>query len=290
MHFQGKFGNHLFQLAAVLDSSPTGPVKFCNCSSSDSTNGGRGTLYELLIPGQRWCDKFNFTHRCKSHELAAYKLSLGIGNRFRSQTQTISKARFSNFGSEILLRNDYFVCHGYFESRVPSQASIKTIDSMLVPPENSVSERRSDSLSLAIHYRRREFVGTDFGALSNDYYARALSKIFGQLNPKVQVEINVFGDSFEGLADSLPPPSRFGNMIESINFQQGSVSSDFQLMRQADLMILSNSTFAYWAALLNIRRDSNSSTVICPSPYYLSQPFDQEVPTGWEELPSTFIE
>ena len=158
---------------------------------------------------------------------------------------------------------------------------------MLVPLENSVSERRSQSLSLAIHYRRRGFVGTEYGALSNDYYARALSKIFGQLNAKVQVEIKVFGDSFEGLANSLPP--RFRNRVESINFQRGSVSSDFQSMRQADLMILSNSTFAYWAALLNIRRDSNLSTVICPSPYYLSQPFDQEVPTSWQELPSTFI-
>lgn len=284
VHLQGNFGNHLFQVAAVLDSSPAGLVKFCNCSSSDVSNCGAGTLSELLKP---WVGtKFNFTQSCRPTDLLAYKLSVGIGNRFNSNLAMLSKSRFSNFGSDVLMRNDYFVCHGYFQSRLPSEASVAVIDSMLERPEVTLGPR-PNTRSLAIHYRRSGFIGTQFGALSDDYYSRALSSLFGQVDGKVQLAVYVFGDNSEGLAEVLRP---FRSKITSVSFQRGSAASDFQMMRSAEMMILSNSTFAYWAATLNTRAGSNRGLIFCPSPYYSAQPFDQKVPKRWTALPSSFMD
>lgn len=60
----------------------------------------------------------------------------------------------------------------------------------------------------------------------------------------------------------------------------------FAFMSQSDNIIISNSSFGYWCAMLIAGRDNNP-LVVCPSSWYLGVPTDSLslVPSSWRMLP-----
>lgn len=110
------------------------------------------------------------------------------------------------------------------------------------------------------------------GLLSDTYFSRALQCV--DKNSKVYL----VSDSDEYLTDV------FGSSKEISYYNSGELG-DFCLMISADCLIISNSTFAWWAGFLS------SNEVIAPNPWYRNLNSDlSNFPIEWRRLNSDFEE
>lgn len=98
--------------------------------------------------------------------------------------------------------------------------------------------------TLVIHIRRENFPSK----LSLDYYAEAVQRL-GIDRQKTQFV--VFGDSFDWANETLGLPT---NTIFMSRERNKSELADFYLMAHAKQLIVSNSTFSWWAAWFASRR------------------------------------
>jgi hypothetical protein len=108
--------------------------------------------------------------------------------------------------------------------------------------------------SIAIHFRGTDYDGVHYPRCSQDYYEKALEKM-----PKksriyaFSDEIETFKKMFEG--------SKFRKRITFID--ANNYMLDFRLMRECKYFVISNSTYAWWAAWL-----ADASMVIAPRIWY----------------------
>lgn len=131
---------------------------------------------------------------------------------------------------------------------------------------------------LAIHLRRTDYKGFNVPGLEGDdftlpesYYHKAIQ--LAQWHGKV-----VFVSDEPDAINQLFPG------IDNKIISRGDAISDFLILRHAGACILSNSTFAWWAAWLN----EDIGLVICPK-YFLGFKEHREVPVGiypdqWKQL------
>jgi hypothetical protein len=84
--------------------------------------------------------------------------------------------------------------------------------------------------------------------MSLDYYAQAISQLLGRID---QAHFFVFSDRPDQTAAWLAPLMQ-GQPCTVVhhNAERGNAEADFWLMRQCQHFIISNSTFAWWAAWL----------------------------------------
>lgn len=277
LHFQGGFGNHLFQMAATFESGASS-LGYCPCMSSEPRGGTLLELVEektLFVGNQR----LEIYESCPRKFLLMHQLSLSIRFRAPAVAEVLANTSISNFGREEVSRGDYFISHGYFQNRLPSQESVAALNAILKRPARN---QNPGCPEVAVHFRRSGFLGNGFGVLSSDFYARALKSLLN-LEFRSLPRLSVFGD---------PAPSQ-RSLIEGMrsNFceivwQDGSAADDFQQLRNVDYLILSNSTFAYWAALLTT---NEALTVFAPSQFYRDQSVgNQKLHPSWISITSDF--
>jgi hypothetical protein len=92
--------------------------------------------------------------------------------------------------------------------------------------------------AVVIHVRRENFPCK----LSSDYYAEAIKKLDIDYQ---NTQFVVFGDSFDWVSKTLSLPT---NTIFMNHKRTKSDLADFYLMSRAKRLIISNSTFSWWAA------------------------------------------
>jgi len=73
--------------------------------------------------------------------------------------------------------------------------------------------------------------------------------------------------------------------IPNSEFSQSDMITDFQIIMNADVSILSNSSFAWWAAYLNPKKNK---IIYCPQ-YWLGFKVKKEypeniIPTAWNQI------
>ncbi len=131
---------------------------------------------------------------------------------------------------------------------------------------------------LVIHYRIGDFKifgGEETGGvnlcLPDVYYKNALNLI----ENKEDYEVIIVTDDIEGAKDKLPE-------IKNKTIISDSEINDFQLLMQADILIISNSTFAWWGAYLNHK----NAKVFAPK-YWLGFKIKKEFP--FNIIPNNFI-
>jgi hypothetical protein len=151
------------------------------------------------------------------------------------------------------------------------------------PAVSAIAERiRREGPSVAVHFRRGDYVhNTAFnerlGVLSADYYERAIARIREQFP---DATLFIWSDDIEAVSREFRPP---GSHVFVRTTQPWHSFDDMRLMSACDHAIISNSTFAWWAAWLN---PSPSKIVIAPKLWRRSAPEEwrQAIPENWVAL------
>ena len=170
----------------------------------------------------------------------------------------------------------YFQTFKYFErlERKPDLSHRPFLEVLYELGVNPEILRNSTSL----HIRRGDYVSKklQYGLLSADYYERALLK----LPSSDKNAILVFSDDPDSAKRILGSSNFFENMI----FIKGVTSIDSMvIMSQSKNIIVSNSTFSYWAAMFS----TNGTKVIAPDKWYLGMPDPVDLlPSNWNKIPS----
>jgi hypothetical protein len=138
---------------------------------------------------------------------------------------------------------------------------------------------KNDKQNIVVHVRRTDYVtfgGEHVGGinltLSLEYYQKALAKL-----PTPQCNILFLSDDMEFVKENF----QFAGAIYA---DKNSEITDFQLIMQADYLILANSSFSWWGAFLNPK----AQKVIAPK-YWLGVKINKEYPVGvvsanWEAI------
>ena len=125
---------------------------------------------------------------------------------------------------------------------------------------------------LVVHLRRTDYKGFTVPALQGDdftlpisYYKNAMQQIKEDVIAKMPI---VFVSDDPDSIESLFPE------FESKIISRGDAITDFLILQHAGHMIISNSTFAWWAAYLN---DNSTTNIFCPK-YFLGFKENKEIP------------
>ena len=135
---------------------------------------------------------------------------------------------------------------------------------------------------IVIHFRRKDYNDVKIPELSEagislpiDYYRKSLSMIENIEHYKILF----IGDDLESVERD------FGNNPNYL-FENNEAIVDFQLIQNADIAIIANSTFAWWAAYLN---EKSGARIIAPK-YWLGFKGREVFPAGIETSKFEWIE
>ena len=209
----------------------------------------------------------------------------------KNLTQKIQNVSFDSFEDPAIvmskLGNDksyggYFQSARYFENIDHDiRNHIRVKDKYVAEFDSKYKELFASNKIIAIHFRRTDYLdlgpwweenlGSGDLTLNQVYYEDCLKNI-----PDYQsYRIVIVGDD---LTDTSLNTSGFKNAI----FTANSPIIDFQIMMNADICIISNSSFAWWAAYLN---SNPAKKIFCPN-YWLGFKIKKEYPHSM--IPNTW--
>lgn len=286
----GGVGNQLFQYFAgkALSNKSDSILKL-----DTSTIGVHGTLHQSDLSLLKINSEFTYSkakrifnssllariHKKCQREFKAYnRASLRITKRYQAQGL--------GYEEDLLSLEPPITISGYFQTKKYFDLVSESENSQLelLNPSKWFKEHAAlleKTNVLAIHVRRGDYteLKDSFGLLSISYYQEALS-IMQQT--KEFSEVWVFSDDVDLASQVLRdvpqlvfviPPAE-SNPIESLI-----------LMSKCKSQIISNSTFAWWSAVL-----SSKSSVICPSKWFKNHPYSEDLILPEWELAQSYWE
>ena len=184
--------------------------------------------------------------------------------------------------NEIIKRNKKIFLDGYWQNEkyfisikeyLHRNLKLKNSSEKLVDYINQI--RKVNSIS--VHLRRGDYlseeVANHIGVCDIRYYIRAIEKISLKNQDAL---FYIFSDDISWCIENLKINKRLifvGNEFKP--------EEAFELMRNCDHNIISNSTFSWWAAWLN---PNPNKTIIAPKTWWISDPLKTPVPTKWVKL------
>jgi hypothetical protein len=136
--------------------------------------------------------------------------------------------------------------------------------------------------TIAVHVRRGDYVDLkkSFGLLDEPYYVEALKRLQTAFP---EARIWLFSDNVELVKASFTHPIWksalwFQNDLDPIE--------TMLLISNCDGLVLSNSTFSYWSALLSKR---NALTVVPETWFRRLDCPEQLIPPSWMTVPSRWV-
>ena len=248
--FNGRLGNNLFQMATTL-------------SIVHKTNS------DVIFPETTWAGHRG--HVPVDLSIFGYEFNRGV-------IQTTNSYNETQFHYNAIDVADDLTIHGFYQSDkyfnsireqllnkyfVPSQTVLDRLSTYEIPPNSlGISVRRGDYLMLQENHC----------VLSTEYYQECINTHF-QNNVD---RIYIFSDDIEWCR------SIFG---DSVNYVQDTVGTQLFLMSKMKHLILSNSTFAWWAAWLS---ESKDKMVIAPNNWFKDPTLQSQtsdiIPSSWIKL------
>jgi len=185
-----------------------------------------------------------------------------------------------------ILENQIF---GYFQTyRYLDHPKVRNlIDSLYLGSTSDwFDECSSEMLNLptiSVHIRRGDYMNLkdSFGVLSEEYYNSAIRFILENSSTKY-ARVLVFSDDI-AVAKQLVCNLETSLPVQFAEPPKNNPDESLMLMSQSDALIISNSSFSWWAAQLG----NKSKFVVCPSKWFRDM-LDPEglIPTEWHRQES----
>lgn len=265
VNIQGGLGNQLFEYAFAYTASHRLHTSFVLDNSSS-----------FIVPIY-----FNISKR----DVIINKIPY-IRRLYRSKVSCIKNTAYADWkdcwkdyvAEKGISDNTYY--DGFFQSKsyfAHEEDKIKKLYTIRKRYKDAFEEQYgslyAENRIIAIHVRRTDYLthgrgknlGADDLSLPVEYYFNALQRI----ERNEQYKIVVVGDDIEWMKLQF---SDIPNVIVAHN----EMIVDFQLLMNANVVVCSNGTFAWWAAYLNSKRDKQ---VFVPK-YFLGYHVKMEFPVG----------
>lgn len=250
-YLSGGLGNQLFVYAAAFDQSRRlGCPLYLDCSGYDEGNRRVLELEGLNLPGVFFREGSSVGAPAR-HPRLARLLTRGRGD------DEIFMERGPGYDARIQTARIGQTLYGYFQARAYFAASEAELAALLPAPPQS-------SATIAVHVRRGDYLmaaHASHGVTTRAYFERAIPlmhEAYGEL------PLQVFTDSPEQVGEEFAGlPYEFelaGNSPEL------SAWDTVELMARSRAIVMSNSSFSWWAAWLMRQRDP-SVRVIAPRPW-----------------------
>lgn len=192
-------------------------------------------------------------------------------SKYQNKKNKPSGEHIYDFGPTQYVKNDVFdkldiSKDWYLEGVYCSDAYLSLLDEKpsklfnFPEPKNEVKDlliEMSKCNSVAIHVRRGDYVGTVFDILGTEYYKKAVDYIRNNVDNPV---FYVFSDDMKYIEDSFD----FIDGYRPVHNVGKKSYVDMQLISGCKHMIIGNSTFSYWGAVIGEKTDS---IVIAPKKY-----------------------
>ncbi|WP_369012400.1 alpha-1,2-fucosyltransferase [Demequina capsici] len=129
----------------------------------------------------------------------------------------------------------------------------------------------------AIHVRRGDYLDPAivdrFGPVGVDYVVRASARLTSE-------RLVIVSDSPEWCEAHVVPALRAAGGREANVFRGSSDLDDFGVLLSAEQLVLSNSTFSWWAGFAG-----RAGVVLCPKPWLDDGSSEDLILDGWDTLP-----
>jgi hypothetical protein len=219
-----------------------------------------------------------------------YKLYFKL--RYGSLTRSLQSVPIENNEAGALsVLEDGRIYRGYFQSELFFKNILHDLASH-IRIKKPLTERFNEQYGslfqnnrvIAVHIRRgdylelndwwRENLGSNDLALPADYYLNSLEEVSNREMYKV-----IF------VSDDITFAQETFSHIPGALFAGADMMTDFQILMNADVCIISNSSFAWWAAFLNPKENKQ---VFCPK-YWLGFRIKKEypeniIPGAWRQI------
>lgn len=183
----------------------------------------------------------------------------------------LERANFPTF-CEVFHLSGYFQDEKYLSGQIVSEAYSRLGELVVEVGEFDQYLHVISQGFAAVHIRRRDYA--HMGLCSEEYYIACLSHIKA-LEPGIN--ILVFSDEPNYSMSFLSP--FFGGCLQSVS--TGSDFADLYLMSKAKYIVISNSTYSWWAAKFD---EQIKSLVFVPSPWVLPDPTINPCPERWRNI------
>jgi hypothetical protein len=270
----GGLGNQMFQYCFALALAKMGRLVYLDITAYRQKQVHNG--FEL--PGIFGCRLEVMNESAKAH----FFTQEGSYTRFRRDRQIIAegKQHFYQYHPDLFeLESAYFdgywQCAAYVELLDWQQELVFPAIDGAIEPENAALEKElMHTNAVSVHIRRGDYVGTGYHRLlAPDYYDTAMSYCRANIPAP---RFYVFSDDIGWARDNL-----IGEDISFVDWNKGKNSfRDMQLMSLCKHNIISNSTFSWWAAWLNIHP---GKIVFSPASWFEGNEFDLDtfLPAEW---------
>ncbi|NTS43771.1 alpha-1,2-fucosyltransferase [Flavisolibacter sp. BT320] len=170
---------------------------------------------------------------------------------------------FNTFGKRLYLKGYWAFSHYFLNHLEYFRNCFQLRDHLATPQYVSIKKFIENRNAVAIHIRRGDYLEKGnsnlFRLLAAEYYKTAITKIKAEVQSPTFI---IFSDDVSWAKANLTTAH------ETVFVADSGVKEDyleFDLMRRCQHNIISNSTFSWWAALLN---ENNDKCTIQPARWY----------------------
>lgn len=174
----------------------------------------------------------------------------------------------------------YWQDQRYFADAIDEVRQAFTFPQFTDIRNTATAQKITSSNSVALHIRRGDYLKHKkyAGTCSVDYYAQAINKI----NTLHDIdEYFIFCNDYAWYKENIAPLLA-STKVTYINWnKKGESFRDMQLMSKCRHLIIANSTFSWWAAMLH---QYPSGTIIAPAKWFGYENYHFHLPEDWIAL------